>query len=202
MKAKKLLSRYRVDNPCKFKLAKCNPSDTCGLDIDKDDAAKAFLARGIERVSDFQERLYAQDRWAVLAIFQAMDTAGKDGAIKHVMSGSIRRAARCIPFQQPKPRRRIHHDFLWRCSVRLPERGASASSIVPTTKKCLLCVCTKMDWRARSCQNSCWARRCGTIGSRTFAPTSAISAATGSWSEVLPSPVEGRAAASLSRTPG
>ena len=121
MKAKKLLSRYRVDNPGKFKLAKCDPSDTCGLDIDKDDA-KAFLARGIERLSDFQERLYAQDRWAVLAIFQAMDTAGKDGAIKHVMSGVNPQGCEVHSFKQPSEEEN-DHDFLWRCSVRLPERG-------------------------------------------------------------------------------
>ena len=70
-------------------------------DIDKDDA-KAFLARGIERLSDFQERLYAQDRWAVLAIFQAMDTAGKDGAIMHVMSGVNPQGCEVHSFKQPE----------------------------------------------------------------------------------------------------
>src|SRR5262249_39546857 len=85
MKTAKLVKRFRVEKPEKFKLARWDPSDTCDLDIEKDDA-KAFLAQGIERLSDLQERLYAQDRWALLVIFQAMDTAGKDSAIKHVMS--------------------------------------------------------------------------------------------------------------------
>jgi PPK2 family polyphosphate:nucleotide phosphotransferase len=121
MKATKLVKRFRVDNPEKFKLAKCDPSDTGGLDIEKDDA-KAFLAQGIERLSELQERLYAQDRWAVLIIFQAMDTAGKDSAIKHVMSGINPQGCTVRSFKRPSDEEN-DHDFLWRSSIRLPERG-------------------------------------------------------------------------------
>jgi PPK2 family polyphosphate:nucleotide phosphotransferase len=121
MKAAKLLKRFRVNKPEKFKLKKWDPSDTCGLDIEKDDA-KAFLAQGIERLSELQERLYAQDRWAVLVIFQAMDTAGKDSAIKHVMSGINPQGCDVRSFKRPSDEEN-DHDFLWRSSVRLPERG-------------------------------------------------------------------------------
>jgi len=121
MKTAKLVKRFRVDKPEKFKLVQWDPSDTCDLNIEKDDA-KAFLAQGIERLSDLQERLYAQDRWALLVIFQAMDTAGKDSAIKHVMSGINPQGCDVRSFKRPSDEEN-DHDFLWRSSVRLPERG-------------------------------------------------------------------------------
>jgi PPK2 family polyphosphate:nucleotide phosphotransferase len=121
MKVAKLVKHFRIDNPGKFSMAKWDPSDTCGLNIEKEDA-KAFLAQGIERLSELQERLYAQDRWAVLVIFQAMDTAGKDSAIKHVMSGINPQGCDVRSFKRPSDEEK-DHDFLWRSSVRLPERG-------------------------------------------------------------------------------
>lgn len=121
MKAAKIIKRFRIEDPDKFRLADFDPADTCGLDIEKDDA-KTLLAGGIQRLSDLQERLYARDHWAVLLVFQAMDAAGKDGAIKHVMSGINPQGCQVHSFKQPSPEE-LDHDFLWRCVERLPERG-------------------------------------------------------------------------------
>jgi PPK2 family polyphosphate:nucleotide phosphotransferase len=117
----KLASRFRVDRPDKFRLAAVDPADCAGFDMEKDQA-KAMLGDGIKRMSDLQERLYAQDRWAVLAIFQAMDAAGKDGAIKHVMSGINPQGVQVTSFKAPSAQE-LDHDFMWRCVVHLPERG-------------------------------------------------------------------------------
>src|SRR5262245_45847816 len=121
MKLAKIIKRYRVDKPAKFRLADFDPADTCGVDIEKADA-KAMLAEGVQRLSALQEKLYAQDRWAVLAIFQAMDAAGKDGAIKHVMSGINPQGCQVHAFKAPS-REELDHDFLWRIGKALPERG-------------------------------------------------------------------------------
>jgi PPK2 family polyphosphate:nucleotide phosphotransferase len=121
MKLTDLVRRYRIDKPDKFRLAKVDPADTGGLTIDKKEA-KEMLAEGIERLSDLQERLYAQDRWAVLAIFQGMDAAGKDSAIKHVMSGINPQGCAVHSFRKPSEDE-LDHDFLWRATRSLPERG-------------------------------------------------------------------------------
>jgi PPK2 family polyphosphate:nucleotide phosphotransferase len=121
MKTAKLIKRFRIDDGDKFRLADFDPADTCGFDMDKDDA-KALLAKGVERLSDLQERLYARDHWAILLVFQAMDAAGKDGAIKHVMSGINPQGCQVHSFKQPSSEE-LDHDFLWRCQMRLPERG-------------------------------------------------------------------------------
>src|SRR5437660_2426274 len=86
MKTTKLVKHFRVDRPKHFRLSDCDPADTRELDIEKDDA-RAMLSEDIARLAKLQAMLYAQDRWSVLAIFQAMDAGGKDSAIKHVMSG-------------------------------------------------------------------------------------------------------------------
>ena len=121
MKPSKLVKRFRIDKPEKFRLADFDPADTCGLDIEKDEA-KALLALGTKRLADLQERLYAQDRWAVLCIFQAMDAAGKDSAIKHVMSGVNPQGVQVSTFKAPSAQE-LDHDFMWRHTVALPERG-------------------------------------------------------------------------------
>jgi PPK2 family polyphosphate:nucleotide phosphotransferase len=121
MKVSKILKRFRVDKADKFKLADIDPKDNCGLDFTKDEA-KALLADASKRLSDRQELLYAQDRWAVLAVFQAMDAAGKDGAIKHVMSGINPQGCEVHAFKAPSAQE-LDHDFLWRAAQRLPERG-------------------------------------------------------------------------------
>jgi PPK2 family polyphosphate:nucleotide phosphotransferase len=121
MKLGDLVGRFRVDKPQRFKLSKHDPGDTAGLDIDKKEA-KDFLADGIAKLSDLQERLYAQDRWSVLVIFQAMDAAGKDSVIKHVMSGVNPQGCAVHSFKKPSEEE-LDHDFLWRSSRCLPERG-------------------------------------------------------------------------------
>jgi PPK2 family polyphosphate:nucleotide phosphotransferase len=121
MSLEKALRRFRIDNPHKFKLADYDPADTCGLDIEKADA-KAMLASGKERLAALQEKLYAQDQWAVLAIFQAMDAAGKDGAVEHVMSGVNPQGCQVHSFKTPS-HEELDHDFLWRIAKALPERG-------------------------------------------------------------------------------
>jgi PPK2 family polyphosphate:nucleotide phosphotransferase len=121
MKLSKIIRRFRIDKPEKFRLADFDPADTCGLDVEKDEA-KAMLADGVERLAALQEKLYAQDRWAVLAVFQAMDAAGKDGAIKHVMSGVNPQGVQVHSFKAPS-HEELDHDFLWRIAKALPERG-------------------------------------------------------------------------------
>src|ERR1043165_1994479 len=121
MSLAKALRRFRIDKPHKFRLSDYDPTDTCGLDIEKAEA-KAMLASGVERLSALQEKLYAQDRWAVLAIFQAMDAAGKDGAIKHVESGINPQGCQVHAFKAPS-HGELDHDFLWRIAKALPERG-------------------------------------------------------------------------------
>ena len=121
MKLAKLIKRYRIDDPEHFKLAAFDPADTGGLDLDKDNA-KAMLEQDVERLAKLQERLYAHDRWALLVVLQAMDAAGKDGVIKHVMSGVNPQGCEVHPFKAPNAEE-LDHDFLWRVAMRLPQRG-------------------------------------------------------------------------------
>src|SRR4051812_44166672 len=121
MKLAKMIKRFRVDKPDKFRLSDYDPADTCGLDIEKGEA-KAMLVDGVERLAALQEKLYAQNQWAVLAIFQAMDAAGKDSAIEHVMSGVNPQGCQVHAFKAPSAEE-LDHDFLWRMARALPERG-------------------------------------------------------------------------------
>ena len=121
MKLSSFAKPYRVDDPESFRLNQYDPGDTGHLDINKK-AAKELLAEGVERLSDLQERLYAQDRWAVLLIFQAMDAAGKDSVIEHVMKGVNPQGCQVHAFKQPSEDE-LDHDFMWRTTCRLPERG-------------------------------------------------------------------------------
>ncbi|MEP6801573.1 MAG: polyphosphate kinase 2 family protein [Acidobacteriota bacterium] len=118
---RKLVRRYRVDNGRKFRLKDTDPGDTGGLDIDKGDA-KRMLANGVERLAELQGKLFAEDRWALLLVFQAMDAAGKDSTIQHVFSGVNPQGCQVTSFKQPSPEE-IDHDFLWRVGRALPERG-------------------------------------------------------------------------------
>ena len=118
---RKLLDRYRVEDGRKFRLRSIDPGDTAGLKLDKDQA-KEMLTRGIELLAAQQERLYADDRHSMLLIFQAMDAAGKDGTIKHVMSGVNPQGCQVTSFKHPSAEA-LDHDFLWRHQAALPERG-------------------------------------------------------------------------------
>ena len=104
-----------------FQLKDFDPADTRGLKMDKGDAAE-LLRRGSEWLAMEQDMLYAQDRWSLLLIFQAMDAAGKDGTIKHVMSGVNPQGCQVFSFKQPSAEE-LAHDFMWRYASRVPERG-------------------------------------------------------------------------------
>ena len=121
-KARKLAELYRVTNGDKFKLKNVDPGDTLDFNSEDKPRAKAALAAGVEVLSELQDKLYAQDKWAVLLILQAMDAAGKDGAIKHVMSGLNPQGCQVFSFKVPTSED-LDHDFLWRCMKCLPERG-------------------------------------------------------------------------------
>jgi PPK2 family polyphosphate:nucleotide phosphotransferase len=117
----KIIGRFRVTSGKGFRLRDVDPDDTAGLDMEKDDA-QALLAEGVALLSELQDRLYAQDRWSVLAVFQAMDAAGKDGTIKHVFSGVNPQGCQVHAFKQPTSAE-LDHDWLWRHWAALPERG-------------------------------------------------------------------------------
>jgi PPK2 family polyphosphate:nucleotide phosphotransferase len=121
MKLDSIAKRFRIDKPGKFSLSEYDPADCCGLTIDKSEA-KTMLAEGIERLSGLQERLYASGRWSVLIVLQAMDAAGKDSLIKHVLSGINPQGCEVHSFKQPSAEE-LDHDFLWRIGTRLPASG-------------------------------------------------------------------------------
>jgi PPK2 family polyphosphate:nucleotide phosphotransferase len=121
-KADDLLERYRVTAGGDFRLRDRDPGDTGGLSSEFKDEAKQRLERGVAELAKLQDMLYAQDRWALLVIFQAMDAAGKDGTIKHVLSGVNPQGCQVHSFKAPSPEE-LDHDFLWRSTIRLPERG-------------------------------------------------------------------------------
>jgi PPK2 family polyphosphate:nucleotide phosphotransferase len=121
MRVRKLLAPYRVEDGKGFRLKDHDPADTAGLSLEKGEA-KALLQEGIALLREEQDMLYAQDRWAVLCLFQAMDAAGKDGAIKHVFSGVNPQGVRVASFKAPGPIEQ-DHDFLWRHITALPPRG-------------------------------------------------------------------------------
>ena len=117
----RIAESYRVPAGKKFRIARCDPGDTGGLDISKK-KANALLAEGVDKLADLQTRLYAQDRWSLLLVFQAMDAAGKDSTIKHVMSGINPQGCQVVAYKAPS-HQELDHDFLWRCARELPERG-------------------------------------------------------------------------------
>ena len=112
---------FRITQGKSFRLKNIDPGDTLGLKMKKSEAAD-LLRRGTQWLAEEQEMLYAQDRWSLLLIFQAMDAAGKDGTIKHVMSGVNPQGCQVSSFKQPSAMD-LSHDFLWRYVKRLPERG-------------------------------------------------------------------------------
>jgi PPK2 family polyphosphate:nucleotide phosphotransferase len=120
MKNAKLAKSYRIDDGKDFRLKDFDPADTSHWDSEESAAEK--LQKDIARMSELQDKLYAQNRWSVLLIFQAMDAAGKDGTIKHVMSGVNPEGVQVHSFKAPSEAE-LQHDFLWRTTVPLPERG-------------------------------------------------------------------------------
>ncbi|MCU0332586.1 MAG: polyphosphate kinase 2 family protein [Ignavibacteriaceae bacterium] len=121
-RAKKFVKPFRITDGKDFRLKHIDPTDTLNLKSEDKPRAKETLQDGIELLAELQDKLYAQDRWSVLLIFQAMDAAGKDGAIKHVMSGINPQGCQVFSFKAPTSED-LDHDYMWRCMKRLPERG-------------------------------------------------------------------------------
>jgi len=129
MKVKEIIKRahhftkaYRVTKGKKFRLKDVDPGDTGNLKSEDKPKAKEALQLGVQALAELQDTLYAQDRWSLLLIFQAMDAAGKDGTIKHVMSGVNPQGCQVSSFKAPTSED-LDHDYMWRCAKQLPERG-------------------------------------------------------------------------------
>ena len=120
--ARELSRPYRISNGGKFRLKDIDPGDSGDLKDEHKPQAQEDLEIGVQALATLQDMLYAQDKWAVLLIFQAMDAAGKDSAIKHVMSGVNPQGVQVAAFKAPSSEE-LDHDFLWRCQKHLPERG-------------------------------------------------------------------------------
>ena len=118
----RLARGFTIRDGRRFSLRRIRPADTRGLEDLSKDEARALLTRAVEAIARQQELLYAQDRWSVLLIFQAMDAAGKDSAIKHVLSGVNPQGVQVFSFKAPSAEE-LDHDYLWRTTIRLPERG-------------------------------------------------------------------------------
>ena len=121
-RARRLSRPYRVEDGKGFRLRDIDPDDHAPLSAEDKARADEELAAGVDMISELQDRLYAQDRWSLLLVFQAIDAAGKDGAIKHVMSGVNPQGCQVHTFKSPSAED-LDHDFLWRCAKALPERG-------------------------------------------------------------------------------
>ena len=121
-RASKFAKLFRVSDGSRFRLKDVDPADTLNFGAEDKPRAKEALANGISALAELQDMLYAQDRWAVLLIFQAMDAAGKDGTIKHVMSGVNPQGCEVVSFKSPSAED-LDHDYLWRCMKCLPQRG-------------------------------------------------------------------------------
>ena len=122
MKLSKFLKPYRIEQGKHFRLKDVDPADTQGLKSEFKVQAKHMLEKGVKELARRQDILAAQDRWALLVIFQAMDAAGKDGTIKHVMSGVNPQGVSVHSFKAPSAEE-LSHDFLWRAMKELPQRG-------------------------------------------------------------------------------
>jgi PPK2 family polyphosphate:nucleotide phosphotransferase len=121
--ARELAKPFRITKGKDFRLKDVDPDDTLDFTKEADKArSKEVLATGVAALAELQDKLYAQDKWAVLLIFQAMDAAGKDGAIKHVMSGVNPQGCEVYSFKSPSSED-LDHDYLWRCMKCLPNRG-------------------------------------------------------------------------------
>ena len=122
-RASELAKPFRITKGKDFRLKDVDPNDTLEFTKEADKSrAKETLITGVEALAELQDKLYAQDKWAVLLIFQAMDAAGKDGAIKHVMSGVNPQGCEVYSFKSPS-NEDLDHDYLWRCMKCLPNRG-------------------------------------------------------------------------------
>lgn len=121
-RARKFAAPFRITKGSKFRLKDVDPGDTLHLQAEDKPRAKEALAMGVQLLAELQDMLYAQDRWSLLIILQAMDAAGKDGTIKHIMSGVNPQGCQVHSFKSPSPEE-LDHDYLWRCMKALPNKG-------------------------------------------------------------------------------
>ena len=195
---RQLLDRYRVTDGKGFRLKDFDPTDTAGRLLPHAQA-NDLLAHGVQRLADLQEKLCAQDRWAMLCVLQAMDAAGKDGTIKHVMSGVNPQGVQVTSFKAPGPEE-LAHDFLWRANRALPARGQIGVFNRSHYEEVLVVrvhpeFLEKQHLPKQLVGKKLWEQRLEV--DRRFR---ALPDATGDGgAEVLPSPVEGRAEAALPR---
>ena len=129
-----IIKRYRIPKGNEFRFADIDPGDTCGIDIEKNEA-KALLAEGAKRLGALQDKLYAEHQWAILVILQGLDAAGKDGVIAHVMAGVNPQGCDVTSFKAPSQLSSITISFggrRWRC----PGAGTSGFLTAPITRRC------------------------------------------------------------------
>ncbi len=170
--AQKFSKPYRIANDKKFRLTDVDPGDTGELKSEDKPRAKEALQTGVQALAELQDVLYAQDRWSLLLIFQAMDAAGKDGAIKHVMSGVNPQGCQVSSFKTPTSED-LDHDYLWRCVKALPERGRIGIFNRSYYEETLVVrVHPGVSRRDRNCPRSASPRTSGTSGFRTSAASS------------------------------
>jgi polyphosphate kinase 2 (PPK2 family) len=172
-RARELIKPFHVADHQSLRLKDFDPADTLDFRSEDKPRVKETLAAGVQALAKFQEILYAQNRWAVLVIFQAMDTAGKDSVIKHVMSGVNPQGCQVHSFKAPSSEE-LDHDYLWRCARRLPERGVIGLFIGATMKKLLLCACIRSCWKNRNSRPNLLAKIFGKSDFRIFGISSAI----------------------------
>ena len=147
---KPYVAPFRIDGSAEFHLKSHKTNEKGGLDKDKGDK---IIDANRKRLSDFQEKLYAQDRWSLLLIFQGMDAAGKDSAIKSVFEGVNPQGCEVTSFKQPTTTE-LDHDFLWRTRSRCRSAAASASSTAPITRNAWWCGCIRKFSPSRSSRRS------------------------------------------------
>ena len=159
MKLAKIVKQCRIDKPQHFKLADHDPAECFGLATDIDDV-KSILAAGVARIEELQQRLYAQGRWAVLIVLQGMDAAGKDGVVKHVMSGINPQGCEVHAFKAPTAEEACPRLSVARTGKDVPQRAraTSAFSTARTTKTCWWCGCIRNCCKSRTCRPATPAR--------------------------------------------
>jgi PPK2 family polyphosphate:nucleotide phosphotransferase len=121
-KLRDLVEPFRVTDGKRFHLKDFDPTETLGMGTEMKGRTPELLEHSVQQIAELQDKLYAQDRWSLLLIFQAMDAAGKDGTIKHVMSGINPQGCRVTSFKAPS-HEELDHDYMWRCLRELPARG-------------------------------------------------------------------------------
>ena len=191
----KLVEPYVITKGRRFRLKDVDPGDTAGFDPEKE-IAEAALAEGVTRLRLLQEKLYAQNSWGVLLIFQAMDAAGKGGAVEHVMSGVNPAGVEVYSFKAPSSEER-DHDFMWRSYRRLPERGRVGIFDRSYYEEVLVVRVHPEFLEGSQIPRRLLTRQSGTSVSRTFAPSNAISRARAMSSAILPACARGTIEAAL-----